>query len=109
MYSVYLHQYRIAIIISLELFKVFQRGKSMNSQETKISKAQQKAVNKYVKNNYERINVTFHKGKKDILKYVSEKQNKSVNQYICDATDKALKKDKALVEEYLKSISTQPK
>ena len=32
------------------------------SEESKISKAQQKAVNKYVKNNYDRINVTFPNG-----------------------------------------------
>ena len=31
-------------------------------EESKISKAQQKAVNKYVKNNYDRINVTFPNG-----------------------------------------------
>ena len=36
-------------------------------EESKISKAQQKAVNKYVKNNYDRINVTFPKGQKEII------------------------------------------
>ena len=33
-------------------------------EEAKISKAQQKAVNKYVKNNYDRINVTFQRTKR---------------------------------------------
>ena len=36
-------------------------------EESKVSKAQQKAVNKYVKNNYDRINVTFPKGQKEII------------------------------------------
>ena len=39
------------------------------SQDSKISKAQQKAVHKYVKNNYDRVELTVKpKGKKDILK-----------------------------------------
>ena len=33
--------------------------------EMAVSRAQQKAVNKYVKENYDRINVTMPKGKKD--------------------------------------------
>ena len=37
---------------------------------TKVSKAQQKAVNKYISNNYDRINLTVPKGKKaDISKH----------------------------------------
>ena len=32
-----------------------------------VTKANQRAVNKYVKNNYDRINVTMAKGKKDTL------------------------------------------
>ena len=31
------------------------------------SKAQQKAVNKYMKNNYDRINLVMPKGKKEII------------------------------------------
>ena len=53
--------------------------------ETKISKAQQKAVNKYVKNNYDRINVTFPKGFRDILKEKSQAAGQSVNEYIKQA------------------------
>ena len=37
-------------------------------EESKISKAQQKAVHKYVKNNYDRIELTVPKGQKDIIK-----------------------------------------
>ena len=38
------------------------------SEESKISKAQQKAVQKYVKNNYDRIVVNLPKGQRDIIK-----------------------------------------
>lgn len=52
------------------------------SEDNKISKAQQKAVNKYVKNNYDRINVTFPKGQKELLKEHAEKLGESVNAFI---------------------------
>ncbi len=52
------------------------------SENNKVSKAQQKAVNKYVKNNYDRINVTFPKGQKEKLKDHAKKQNESVNAFI---------------------------
>ena len=52
------------------------------SEDTKVSKAQQKAVNKYVKNNYDRINVTFPKGEKDLLKAHADKCGESVNAFI---------------------------
>ena len=43
------------------------------AEESKISKAQQKAVNKYISNNYDRINLTVPKGKltyQNTLKYM---------------------------------------
>lgn len=51
-------------------------------EKKKVSKAQQKAVNKYVKNNYDRINVTFPKGYKEELEKVSAAVGESVNAYI---------------------------
>ena len=47
-----------------------------------VPKANQRAVNKYVKNNYDRINVTLPKGMRDQLKAHAEKQNESVNGFI---------------------------
>ncbi len=47
-----------------------------------VPKANQRAVNKYVKNNYDRINVTMPKGKKDIIQSHAEAQGQSVNAYI---------------------------
>lgn len=47
-----------------------------------VSKANQRAVNKYVKNNYDRINVTFPRGMKERIKAAAEANDLSVNAYI---------------------------
>ena len=44
-----------------------------------VTKAQQASVNKYVKTNYDRINVTMPKGRKDIIKAHAESKGESVN------------------------------
>lgn len=59
------------------------------------TKAGQKAVNKYVKNNYDRINFTVSKGGKDILKKYADKQGESVNAYIKKAVINRMKADMA--------------
>ena len=64
-------------------------------EESKVSKAQQKAVNKYVKNNYDRINVTFPKGQKEIIMQASEAAGESVNGYIKKAVDQRMERDNA--------------
>ena len=57
------------------------------------TKAGQKAVNKYVKNNYDRINFTISKGKKDVIQGIAEQQGKSVNGYIKEAVEDKIKAD----------------
>lgn len=59
------------------------------------TKAGQKAVNKYVKNNYDRINFTISKGGKDILKEYADKHSESVNAYIKKAVINRIKSDMA--------------
>ncbi len=59
-----------------------------------ISKAQQKAVNKYVREKYDRVLVTFSKkGKKDIIKAHAEGCGESVNGFINRAIDEAMERD----------------
>lgn len=58
-----------------------------------VTKANQRAVNKYVKNNYDRINVTMAKGKKDTLKAHAEAMGESVNAFINRAIDETLDRD----------------
>lgn len=57
------------------------------------SKAQQKAVNKYMKNNYDRINLVMPKGKKEVILAHAAQQGESVNAYINRAIDKAMSED----------------
>ncbi len=68
------------------------------SEDNKISKAQQKAVNKYVKNNYDRINVTFPKGQKETLREHAKKQNESVNAFIIRSVLETIKRDNQKAE-----------
>lgn len=52
------------------------------------SKAQQKAVNKYVKANYDLYQIKMPKGKKDDIKAVAAAAGESMNQYIINAIDR---------------------
>lgn len=47
-----------------------------------VSKAQQKAVNKYIKSNYDRLNITIAKGTKSVLEAAAKADNESVNGYV---------------------------
>ena len=58
-----------------------------------VSKAQQKAVNKYVKDNYDRINVTMPKGKKEQIQTLAALCGMSVNAYINAAIDEKMERD----------------
>ena len=58
-----------------------------------VSKAQQRAVNKYVKNNYDEIKLRMPKGKKEIIQAHAAQRGESVNAYINRAIDKAMSED----------------
>ena len=58
-----------------------------------VSKAQQKAVNKYVKENYDRINVTMPKGKKEEIQANATRLGLSVTAYINAAIDEKMARD----------------
>lgn len=59
-----------------------------------VSKSQQKAVHKYVKANYDRMELTVPKGKKDIIKTHAEAQGESVNGFINRAIDHQISQDR---------------
>lgn len=65
-----------------------QRGCSMA-----VTKAQQKAVNKYMAENYDRVNLTMPKGRKDEIKAHAEKNGESVNAFINRAIDETMERD----------------
>ena len=60
-----------------------------------VSKAQQKAVNKYMSANYDRINLTMPKGQKDTIKAHAEARGESVNAFINRAIDETMERDGA--------------
>ena len=57
------------------------------------SKAQQKAVNKYMKKNYDRVNLVMPKGSKDDFRTYAEKNGESLNGFINRAIDEAMERD----------------
>lgn len=63
------------------------------------SKAQQKAVAKYMKNNYDEIKVRVSKGNKDIIKAHAESKGESLNGFVNRAIDETMERDKASTTE----------
>ena len=59
------------------------------------SKAQQKAVSKYMKENYDVYQIRMPKGKKDSIKAHAEARGESVNGFINRAIDETMDRDKA--------------
>jgi len=60
-----------------------------------VPKANQRAVNKYVKNNYDRVNVTMPKGRREIIKVAADAAGESVNAYINRAIDERMEREGA--------------
>lgn len=56
------------------------------------SQAQNKATQKYVKENYDRFQLTCKKGKKGQYKALAEEAGKSLNQYILDLLEAEIAK-----------------
>ena len=52
------------------------------SETPKVSKAQQKATNKYIAKAYDRINLTVPKGQKEAIAAHARQQGESVNSFI---------------------------
>lgn len=59
------------------------------------SKAQQKAVSKYMRENYDEIKVRVEKGGKDKIKQHAEASVKSLNGYINEAINEKMKRDES--------------
>lgn len=57
------------------------------------SKAAQRAVNKYVKENYDRLNITLAKGERDSIKAYAIAHGESVNSFIKRAIAEAMGRD----------------
>lgn len=52
------------------------------AQKRKYTQAQNKATQKYIKNNYDEFKIRLDKGKKDLIKSYAEATDESLNGYI---------------------------
>jgi predicted HicB family RNase H-like nuclease len=59
------------------------------------TKAGQKAVNKYIKNNYDRVNLMLPKGKKAELQDHAAAREESLNGFVNRAIDETVERDDA--------------
>ena len=59
------------------------------------TKAQQRAVNKYMKENYDEIKVRTEKGQKDRIKAHAESRGESVNAFINRAISETMERETA--------------
>lgn len=57
------------------------------------TKAQQRAVNKYMKDNYDRVNLTMPKGRKAEIVAHAESRGESVNAFINRAISETLERE----------------
>ena len=60
---------------------------------TKVSKAQQRATNKYIAKAYDRVNLTLPKGRKDDVKAHAEQHGESLNGFIQRAIEETMERD----------------
>lgn len=59
-----------------------------------VSKAQQKATNKYIASNYDRINLTVPKGRKAAIQAHAAEHGESANAFIARAIEETMERDK---------------
>lgn len=64
-----------------------------------VSKAQQKAVSKYMKENYDELKVRLPKGQKNTIKAHAQAQGESLNAFINRAITETMERDNPATEE----------
>ena len=64
-----------------------------------VSKAQQKAVAKYMKTNYDELKIRVEKGKKAVIQAAAETKGESLNGYVNKAVDERMERDNGKGEE----------
>lgn len=62
----------------------------------KTSTAQQRAVHKYVKNNYDRLELSIPKGEKVMIQQAAKQAGQSVNAYIYEAVKRRIEQEQAI-------------
>ena len=64
-----------------------QGGEAMAEKKREYSQAQNKATQKYIKNNYDSVLIRMPKGKKEQIKAFAESRGESVNGFINRVVD----------------------
>lgn len=58
-----------------------------------VSKAQKRATQKYIKNNYDRLELRIPKGERESIKQHAEKMGESLNQFLIRAVQETMRRD----------------
>lgn len=73
-----------------------------------VSKAQQKAVAKYMKENYDEIKVRTSKGKKEVIKETAESIGMTLNGFVNAAIDEKIQRCNSSIHAPTKENLTEP-
>jgi predicted HicB family RNase H-like nuclease len=74
-----------------------------------ISQAQQRATAKYIRNNYDRLEMKVQKGQKELIVAHAKEQGETLNQFLIRAVNLALKQDNYTGEEIIGTASSKAK
>ena len=74
-------------------YLVYFQQKQKGAVQMPASKADQRAVNKYVKNHYDRITVTVPKGRRAEIQAHAESMEESTNGFITRAIQETIERD----------------
>lgn len=64
----------------------------------KTTAAQQRAVHKYVKNNYDRLELSVPKGEKEEIQQAAKQVGQSVNAYVYEAVKRRMEQEQATAD-----------
>ena len=62
----------------------------------KTTAAQQRAVHKYVKNNYDRLELSVPKGEKEVIQQAAKQAGQSVDAYVYEAVKRRMEQEQNL-------------
>ncbi len=88
-----MYLYKIYIVPVIALCYDLQKKKKRSNDIMPASKAQQKAVAKYMKNNYDEIKIRVPKGKKESIQNYAATKGESVNAFINRVINQAMEKE----------------
>lgn len=74
-----------------------------------ISQAQQRATAKYIRNNYDRLEMKVQKGQKELIVAHAKEKGETLNQFLIRAVNLALEKDSYAGEKIIGSASGKSK